>query len=103
MYSEYFRLGGFMMWPLLLCSVLFVTVAIERTWTLLIKHKLFRRKLKHENHQQQTSVFEFFKDIPPAIGLLGTVIGVVQSVLQQWRDWQFRFVPRWRITFLNGF
>ncbi len=79
MYYEYFRLGGFMMWPLLICSVLFVAVVFERTWTLLVKQKLFRMKAKHNSSSSQVSVFEFFKDVPPAIGLLGTVVGVVQS------------------------
>ena len=79
MFGEYFRLGGLMMWPLLLCSVMFVAVAFERGWTLMIKHRLFGMKLKSIAPAESTQVFEFFKDIPPAIGLLGTVIGVVQS------------------------
>lgn len=74
MYGEYFRLGGFMMWPLLVCSVLFTALVIERCWTLIIKRRLFKKI----NVQGNAHNFEFFKSIPPAIGLLGTVIGIVQ-------------------------
>ncbi len=79
MYFHYFELGGVMMWPLLACSVLLGAVLFERFWMVVVFHKLFRRpraKLKLNYHQR---IMPFFVDIPPSIGLLGTVMGVVQS------------------------
>lgn len=69
--------GGIMMWPLLLCSVLLGALVIERCWSVLLKHRLLGRPLGDSRSMARN--FEFFKEIPPGIGLLGTVIGVVKA------------------------
>ena len=79
MMTEYMKLGGVMMWPLLICSVFLGAVLIERTWTIVLLHGVFRRRLKPSVIAATAHVFAFFKDIPPGLGLLGTVIGVVKS------------------------
>ena len=79
MLSECIKLGGVMMWPLLICSAFLGAVVIERTWTIVLLHGVFGRKLKPSVIEATGQVFAFFKDIPPGLGLLGTVIGVVKS------------------------
>jgi len=79
MFTDYIKLGGMMMWPLLICSVLLGAVLIERVWTIILLHCVFRRKLKPTVVAASVRAFAFFKDIPPGLGLLGTVIGVVKS------------------------
>jgi biopolymer transport protein ExbB/TolQ len=69
---QYIELGGVMMWPLLACSVLLGGVLFERLVTVV----LLKRCCEPDTHRR---VLAFFTDVPPAIGLLGTVIGVVQS------------------------
>ena len=78
MFTEYFRLGGIMMWPLLCCSLVIVAVSIERIWTVVIVHKVIGKSLPDERLCWHGRIIPFFKDIPPSIGLLGTVIGVVE-------------------------
>ncbi len=76
---HYFELGGPLMWPLLICSVLLLAVLLERFWTLGIRAQLFQRKLDPPRRDAHRAVLPFFKDVPPALGLLGTVIGIVQA------------------------
>lgn len=78
MFTRYFQMGGLMMWPLLACSVLLVAVIIERFWTVTVSSRLFNKN-KSAQREKTANLFSFFKEVPPSIGLLGTVIGVVQS------------------------
>jgi len=79
MLGRYFELGGVMMWPLLGCSVLLTAVLLERLWTIVILGKLLRRSADRFNLTWHRRVMPFFTEVPPSIGLLGTVIGVVRS------------------------
>ena len=78
MLIKYFELGGVMMWPLLVCSILLVAVLLESILSKLTGKVFFWRKGK-SNSDWYRKVMPFFIDIPPSIGLLGTVVGVVQS------------------------
>ncbi|MCH2152371.1 MAG: MotA/TolQ/ExbB proton channel family protein [Phycisphaerales bacterium] len=75
----WFEAGGIMMWPLLVCSILLTGVLIERLWTIGILHLLIGWKLTPEQLKAHQRVLPFFAEVPPALGLLGTVLGVVQS------------------------
>lgn len=77
MLRNFFHLGGFMMWPLLICSVMLIAVLIERVWTVLFKQKLIG--IEQKGLALHRRVLPFFQDIPPSLGLLGTVVGIVQS------------------------
>ena len=79
MAARYFELGGVIMWPLLACSVLLVAVLFERLLTGVVFTRLLRRRVTHVGMNYQHKVLQFLVEIPPSIGLLGTVVGVVQS------------------------
>jgi len=79
MFAEYFQQGGLMMWFLLACSIAFTTVVIERFWRIGLCGRIFRRRVEHAELVRNKHIFAFFKDVPPSIGLLGTVLGVIQS------------------------
>ena len=79
MFARYFQMGGLMMWPLLVCSVLLITIIFERIWTVAILGRIFGKNVIPAQRKKTAELFGFFKDVPPSIGLLGTVIGVVQS------------------------
>lgn len=79
MFARYFQLGGLMMWPLLMCSVFLVAIIVERFWTVTVLGRIFGKNIGPIQHKRTAELFGFFKDVPPSIGLLGTVIGVVQS------------------------
>jgi biopolymer transport protein ExbB/TolQ len=68
-----------MMWPLLACSVALVAVLIERAWQIGLRRKVFGCRLSPGALTWHRRVLPFFRDVPPSIGLLGTVVGVVQS------------------------
>jgi len=76
---HYFELGGPMMWPLLACSVALVAVVLERLWVVGLGRGVFRMNLQSSTRGWHRRVLPFFKDVPPSLGLLGTVVGVVQS------------------------
>ena len=76
---RYVQLGGPMMWPLIICSILLTAVLVERLWQLGIKHRLLGSRLRGEQLSWHRRVLPFFTDVPPSLGLLGTVVGVVQS------------------------
>ena len=75
MILHYFNAGGIMMWPLLICSILLLAVLLERISVIL----LLSKKSAKRNNNIHAKVLPFFMEIPPSIGLLGTVMGVVQS------------------------
>ena len=79
MFARFFQMGGLMMWPLLMCSVLLGAIIVERFWTVAVLGKVFGKNITSAQNKRTSSMFAFFKDVPPSIGLLGTVIGVVQS------------------------
>jgi biopolymer transport protein ExbB/TolQ len=79
MLMRYVQLGGVMMWPLLLCSVLLGAVLFERAWTVGIRGRLFAWRRAERSRRCHRPVLRFFVEIPPSMGLLGTVIGVTNS------------------------
>ena len=76
---HYFELGGMMMWPLLVCSILLGAVLCERAWVIGLRGILLRQSLSPDTRLWHRRVLPFFNDVPPSLGLLGTVFGVVQS------------------------
>lgn len=78
MLMQFMQLGGALMWPLLACSVLLGAVLLERLWTIGVRHLLLgpvdtAALIWHRR------ALPFFVDVPPSIGLLGTVVGVIRS------------------------
>jgi len=71
---EVFTLGGPLMWPLVLCSVALVAFLFERAAA--VPTERWRRD--KEVRTAHRRVLAFFTDVPPALGLLGTVIGVIE-------------------------
>lgn len=103
MLQAYLLQGGPMMWPLLGCSVGLGAVLFERSvalgWQRLVappgSARERRRRLRGQRRGKrggsglattsvpqrpgpQRSVHPFFWEVPPQLGLLGTVIGLVQ-------------------------
>ena len=72
--TQWFQAGGPLMWPLALCSVGLLAFLIERA--VAVPSSRWRRdpavRISHRR------VLAFFSDVPPAIGLMGTVLGVVE-------------------------
>jgi biopolymer transport protein ExbB len=65
------------MWPLLVCSVLLGGVLIERLLVVVVGWKLLGAKPRTLDWHRR--ILPFFADVPPSLGLLGTVVGVVRS------------------------
>jgi biopolymer transport protein ExbB len=80
MLNHFVQLGGPLMWPLLACSVLLGAVLFERTLVVGVWYRLLGRRLPMTRRFAHRRVLPFFTDVPPSIGLLGTVIGVVRSL-----------------------
>jgi biopolymer transport protein ExbB len=78
MLRTWFNSGGPLMWPLLVCSILLAAIIFERVWTVMKVHLtgVDDREMAMKAHRR---FLPFFIEVPPAIGLLGTVLGVVQS------------------------
>jgi len=79
MFASYFQQGGIMMWFLLACSIAFTAIIFERLWRIGLCGKVFRRPIDYAEVNRNKHIFAFFKDVPPSMGLLGTVLGVIQS------------------------
>ena len=79
MFRELLVLGGPLMWPLLLCSILLGAVLFERTLVIGLWFRLCRFRTARRSLLWHRRVLPFFTDVPPSLGLLGTVVGVVQS------------------------
>ncbi|MEM6750826.1 MAG: MotA/TolQ/ExbB proton channel family protein, partial [Planctomycetota bacterium] len=79
MIRTWFDAGGPVMWPLLACSVALIAVLIERFWTVGLVGGLGGADLSEQARHAHRRVLPFFTEVPPALGLLGTVIGLVQS------------------------
>jgi len=73
---RYVEAGGVVIWPLMLCSVALGAILLERVWALLTRRRASRSLADRTWHRR---VLPFFRDVPPSLGLLGTVIGVVHS------------------------
>jgi biopolymer transport protein ExbB len=73
--SEWFRLGGVVMWPLLACSAVLAAFVVERGWA------AFRGRLASDaGHPPiHRRVLLFFVEVAPALGLLGTMQGIMES------------------------
>jgi biopolymer transport protein ExbB/TolQ len=78
MLLKYMIDGGCIMWPLLVCSVLLAAVMVERLWTVWIGGKWRNRPLPANESERTGRLMKFFRDVPPSIGLLGTIVGIVQ-------------------------
>jgi biopolymer transport protein ExbB len=79
MFAQFFEVGGPLMWPLLACSILLTAVLIERCLVVGCRHRLLGGRVSRRTLTWHRRALPFFADIPPSIGLLGTVIGVVKS------------------------
>ncbi len=79
MFGQFLDVGGPLMWPLLVCSILLGAVLIERFLVVGIRHRLLGARLSRPILTWHRRALPFFADVPPSIGLLGTVLGVVQS------------------------
>jgi biopolymer transport protein ExbB/TolQ len=76
-FRHFLEVGGPLMWPLLVCSILLGGVLIERFLIVVVGWKLLGvRSAALDWHRK---ALPFFADVPPSLGLLGTVVGVVKS------------------------
>lgn len=79
MFRQFVELGGPLMWPLVLCSVLLGGVLFERLLVVGVGYKLLGARIKPRTLLSHKRVLPFFTDVPVSLGLLGTVVGVVRS------------------------
>ena len=79
MFAQFFEVGGPLMWPLLICSILLGAVLVERSLVVGCRHRLLGGRVSRRTLTWHRRALPFFADVPPSIGLLGTVIGVVKS------------------------
>lgn len=77
MFRQFLEVGGPLMWPLLVCSVVLGGVLIERLLVVVVGWKLLGAKPRTLDWHRR--ILPFFADVPPSLGLLGTVVGVVRS------------------------
>ncbi len=78
MIQNFLELGGPIMWPLLVCSILLGAVLSERLLVIGLRYKLMGSRLPAHMIGWHRRVLPFFGDVPPSLGLLGTVVGVVK-------------------------
>jgi biopolymer transport protein ExbB len=78
MIATFLELGGPLMWPLLACSILLGAVLVERTIVIGLRYKLLGGRVPGGMLRAHRRVLPFFTDVPPSLGLLGTVVGVVK-------------------------
>lgn len=76
---RFIELGGPIMWPLLACSVLLTAFLVERLWIVVVRHRLMHGRVRPDMLRLHKRLLPFFADVPPSLGLFGTVVGVVQS------------------------
>ena len=77
MFGHFLQLGGPLMWPLLVCSILLTAVLLDRVLVVVVGHKMMGTQPRTLDWHRR--VLPFFTDVPPSLGLLGTVVGVVKS------------------------
>ena len=78
MIQNFLELGGPLMWPLLVCSILLGAVLGERLLVIGLRYKLMGSRPPSHMIDWHRRVLPFFADVPPSLGLLGTVVGVVK-------------------------
>lgn len=85
MLFSFLQQGGPLMWPLLACSVALAAVLTERSWAHARRHGAHATQRRGgppspaaSARSARPGIHPFFWEIPPQIGLLGTVIGLVQ-------------------------
>jgi len=74
MMSEFFFLGGPLMWPLAGCSAVLLAYLFERAVTASSP----RWRESSEERAKHRRFLPFFIEVAPAIGLLGTMQGIIQ-------------------------
>ncbi len=79
MFRQFMELGGPLMWPLLICSILLGAVLIERLLVVGVRYRLLGGRPPARTLCWHRRALPFFTDVPPSLGLLGTVVGVVRS------------------------
>ena len=79
MLYRYMELGGPLMWPLLGCSILLGAVLFERLWVVGLRYRMLNLRVDRRRLWWHHRALPFFSDVPPSLGLLGTVMGVIQS------------------------
>ncbi len=79
MFRQFMELGGPIMWPLFVCSILLGAVLSERLFVVVVGYKLLGASVSRRMLEAHRRILPFFMDVPPSIGLLGTVVGIVQS------------------------
>ena len=78
-FRQFMELGGPLMWPLLVCSTLLGAVLVERALVIGLRYKVLGSQPPSRVLTWHRRVLPFFTDVPPSLGLLGTVVGVVKS------------------------
>jgi biopolymer transport protein ExbB len=73
------ELGGPLMWPLLGFSILLGAVLFERLWVIGLCHLMLGLRVDRRRLWWHHRALPFFSDLPPSLGLLGTVMGVIKS------------------------
>ncbi len=71
--SEFFRLGGPIMWPLAACSVALLAFLFERVCVTSSE----RWRPSEQERTLHRRFLPFFVEVAPALGLLGTMQGII--------------------------
>ena len=71
--SEFIRLGGPVMWPLAACSVALLAFLFERAFVTSSE----RWRPSAQERTLHKRVLPFFVEVAPALGLLGTMQGII--------------------------
>jgi biopolymer transport protein ExbB/TolQ len=79
MLRQFMDLGGPLMWPLFACSILLGAVLVERFLVVGVRYRMLGGRPAARKLLWHRRVLPFFTDVPPSLGLLGTVVGVVRS------------------------
>jgi biopolymer transport protein ExbB/TolQ len=72
--SGFFFSGGPLMWPLAGCSAVLLAYLFERAWTASSP----RWRESSEERAKHRRILPFFIEVAPAIGLLGTMQGIME-------------------------
>lgn len=75
--AEWFRLGGWVMWPLAVCACMMLAAVTERF--VAVASPRWRTDAQYRTMHRR--IFGFFNELAPSLGLLGTVLGVVECFM----------------------